>query len=154
LAAELEQFARSRLTPRDLEPVLEIHGEVQFCDITPQLYQELGRFEPFGMGNPQPRFVIRSARLLAPAKIVKEKHLKLRLGATTNGSKFVRAWDAIGWRMAAEHSNITLGETVDVAFTLDENTHPEFGGLQLSVIDLRRTAESIAAVTMAKAAQI
>jgi len=140
LADQLEHCARSRLTPADLEPVLDIHGELDFCEITPRLYEELRRLEPFGMANPQPRFVVRQARVLAPPKLLKEKHLKLKLGAASNNGKFVRGLDAVGWRMAAQHSCTALGDAVDVVFTLDENTHPEFGGLQLNIADLRHSA--------------
>src|SRR5207248_2511965 len=155
LTNQLEHFARARLTPADLEPVLDIHAELDFCEITPRLYEELCRLAPFGMGNPQPRFVVRHARVLTPPKLLKEKHLKLKLAASTNGPKFVRGLDAIGWRMAEQHSSITLGDVVDVAFNIDENTHPEFGGLQLNIADLRlsETARAVAqsAVSLAAA---
>jgi single-stranded-DNA-specific exonuclease len=140
LATQLEHCARARLSPADLEPVLDIHAELEFCEITPWLYEELCRLEPFGMANPQPRFVIRRARVLASPKLLKEKHLKLKLGAAANGGKFVRGFDAVGWRMAAQHASTALGDTVDVVFTLDENTHPEFGALQLNIADLRHSA--------------
>ena len=38
-----------------------------------------------------------------------------------------------------------LGDVIDVVFTLDENTHPEFGGLQLNIADLRHGEAAVCA---------
>ena len=42
--------------------------------------------EPYGMGNPEPVFAARGAQLAAPPRILKDKHvkLKLRAGAVRN----------------------------------------------------------------------
>jgi hypothetical protein len=49
-------------------------------------------------------------------------------------------FDAMAWRMAERISaeGILANDSVDLAFTLDENTHPEFGGIELRVCDFRR----------------
>jgi hypothetical protein len=46
----------------------------------------------------------------------------------------------MGWRLAeiVEQNRVIAGDTVDIAFTLDVNEHPEFGGLELSLRDLRK----------------
>ncbi len=46
--------------------------------ITNQLYQQLQPVEPFGMGNPKPRFIIGPARI-AHWDLLKDKHLRLNL---------------------------------------------------------------------------
>lgn len=55
-----------------------------------------------------------------------------------------RPFDALAWRMAemAARDPLVVGDTLDLAFTLDENTHPDFGGLQLIVDDFSRAAAS------------
>ncbi|MGZ4838331.1 MAG: single-stranded-DNA-specific exonuclease RecJ, partial [Terriglobales bacterium] len=110
--------------------------------------ESVQRLEPFGMGNPEPVFVARGARVAYPPKILKEKHVKMRLaiGAGTHA----RGIDALGWRMAeqVQRSSILAGDAVDVAFTLELNDHPEFGGLELRLEDIVRVKAEVAA-TMA-----
>jgi len=79
LRKQLDQFARSRLTLNDFEPILEVDAELNLMDVTPDLYQVLQKLEPYGMANPEPIFAARGVQLVAPPKILKEKHVKLKL---------------------------------------------------------------------------
>lgn len=113
------------------------------ADLTPQLYKSLQRLEPFGQGNREPIFIIKGARMVGPPKLLKEKHMKLRVAAGQNG----RVFDVLAWRMAEnlQALNLIAGESIDLAFRLDENQHPEFGGLQLILCDLTRAAAAATA---------
>jgi single-stranded-DNA-specific exonuclease len=189
LRTRLDQFARSRLTLADFEPVLELDGELSLADVTPGLYQTLQMLEPYGMSNPEPVFATRGAQLVAPPRILKEKHVKLKLraaqvpkseespelpaaailatpgchpdGAAIRRSDrvaavaeaqagFVRtesrpdfrsriAFDALGWHMSErlQQSPLLAGDSVDIAFCIGQNDHPEYGGLELSLRDLK-----------------
>jgi single-stranded-DNA-specific exonuclease len=134
----MDKYARTKLTRADLEPALEVDGELTFDELTPQLYQSLRQLEPFGQANREPIFIITGARMVGPARLLKEKHMKLRVAAGQNG----RVFDVLAWRMAEKLQNLNLlaGESLDLAFRLEENQHPEFGGLQLILCDLSRTA--------------
>jgi single-stranded-DNA-specific exonuclease len=81
LRAHLEQYARLRLTPSDFEPILDLDAELTLDQVTPELFQALERLEPFGQGNPEPIFAARAVRLMAPPKVLKDKHIKLKLAA-------------------------------------------------------------------------
>ncbi len=81
LRAELDTFARTRLTAADFDPILDIEAELHLDDIPPALYQMLALLEPYGTGNHEPAFSARNVRLLAPPKILKDKHIKLKLKA-------------------------------------------------------------------------
>ncbi len=145
LRTHLDAFARTRLTLADFEPVLELDGELTLDQVTPELLQALYQLEPFGMENPQPVFASRCVRLLQPPRVMKEKHLKLKLGSADaregNGGRF--NWrhrvthDATAWRMAdrAASEQLLAGDILDIAFTVGNNEHPEFGGLELTVCD-------------------
>jgi single-stranded-DNA-specific exonuclease len=189
LRTHLDQFARSRLTLADFEPVLELDGELSLADVTPELYQTLQMLEPYGMSNPEPVFATLGAQLVAPPKILKEKHVKLKLragqlpkfeesselsaatilatprchpdGAAIRRSDrvaavaeaqagFVRTenrpdfrsritFDALGWHMAErlQLSPLLAGDSVDIAFCIGQNDHPEYGGLELSLRDVQ-----------------
>jgi single-stranded-DNA-specific exonuclease len=79
LRSRLDAFARTRLTLADFDPVLELDGELWLGDITPELFQALRSLEPYGVGNPEPVFAARDVELTAPARILKDKHVKLKL---------------------------------------------------------------------------
>jgi single-stranded-DNA-specific exonuclease len=189
LRAELDAFARARLTPQDLEPVLEVEAELHLDEITPTLFQVLRLLEPYGTGNHEPAFTARGVRLIAPPKILKDKHIKLKLKAgddvgghefspkepgreelsvaailatpschpdgaairrsekagasgfqlRTENRELRTVFDALGWNMAErlQQSPLLAGDAIDIAFTIGHNDHPDFGGLELSLRDLK-----------------
>jgi len=50
-------------------------------EITPELFHALELLEPYGMGNPEPIFAARGVQLAAPPRILKDKHVKLKVRA-------------------------------------------------------------------------
>jgi single-stranded-DNA-specific exonuclease len=85
LRAELDAFARTRLTPADFDPVLDVEAELDLDEITPGFYEALQLLEPYGAGNHEPAFSAHRVRLVAPPKILKDKHIKLKLKAGLEG---------------------------------------------------------------------
>ncbi len=81
LRTRLDQFARTRLKPVDFDPILDLDGELSLADVTPELYQALQLLEPYGMGNSEPVFSSSRVEIMAPPRILKEKHVKLKLRA-------------------------------------------------------------------------
>jgi single-stranded-DNA-specific exonuclease len=142
LRAAMDGYARTKLSVDDLQPTLEIDGELSLDEVSPKLFECLRQLEPFGQGNREPIFVTKAARLLAPPRVLKEKHMKLRV-AGQNG----RAFDVLAWRMAdtLQPLNLLAGESLDLAFRLEENHHPDFGGLQLVLCDAARSAVAVTA---------
>jgi single-stranded-DNA-specific exonuclease len=141
LRAELDTFARTRLTPADFDPILDVEAELDFDDITPALFQVLRLLEPYGAANHEPAFSARAVRLIAPPKILKDKHIKLKLKANGNAGARERrtVLDALGWRMAErlQQSPLLAGDAIDIAFTIGHNDHPDFGGLELTLRDFK-----------------
>ena len=189
LRTRLDEFARGKLTPADFDPVLDVDAELGLGDVTPELFQALEVLEPYGMGNPEPVFAARGVQLTAPPRILKDKHIKLKLRArqvvpvsaessemsaaailatprchpdgaairrsekaaalaevqsgslrTENrglGTKVV--FDALGWHMAErlQQTPLLAGDSVDIAFTVGHNDHPEYGGLELTLCDIK-----------------
>lgn len=186
LRNQLNQFARTKLTLADFEPVLDVDGELSLTDVTPELFQALQLLEPYGMGNPEPVFSARGVLLVAPPRILKEKHLKLKLragqfAAAQDADELSPAailatprchpdsaairrsqreaavasvgtehelrsdfrskviFDALGWHMAErmQKDQVLAGDSIDIAFTIGNNEHPEYGGLELSLRDFK-----------------
>ena len=133
--------------------MLEYDAEISLEDVKHDFWQSLQRLEPFGSGNPVPVFVARNAKLVQPARVLKEKHLKLRAvpgDPPAKGQRFQPALDVLGWRMAERTAQDPLlaGDVLDLAFTVDYNEHPDFGGVQLNLVDFARVAR-VAAVASA-----
>ncbi|HZP25214.1 MAG TPA: single-stranded-DNA-specific exonuclease RecJ [Terriglobales bacterium] len=144
LRSRLDHHARQRLTPADFIPVLEYDAEIALEDLSDDVWRTVQQMEPFGSGNPQPVFVSRGAKLIQPARVLKEKHMKLRAVPATpgaNGGGFQRAHDVLGWRMAEQLARDPLlaGDILDLAFNVDYNQHPDFGGVQLNLVDYARS---------------
>jgi single-stranded-DNA-specific exonuclease len=137
LKLRLNEFAQEHLTEDDLIPSLSIDAEVPLASVTPQLFSSLDDLEPFGQGNPQPVFSSRGVRLVLPPRIVKDKHIKLRVNQPGPGGRAGFSYEAMGWRMAERLQAETYlpGDQIDIAFTVGMNLHPDFGGLELVLED-------------------
>ena len=141
LKQRLNEYAQTRLKAEDLVPELRIDAEIPLSAITPELFENLRCLEPFGHGNPEPVFSSRNVNLVLPPKIIKEKHIKLRVNQRLPEQKASFNYDAMGWRMAEELQSEPLlpGDSLDVAFTIGMNSHPDFGGLELTLEDFRKS---------------
>jgi single-stranded-DNA-specific exonuclease len=108
--------------------------------VTPDFFQALSQMQPFGVGNHEPVFSAGNVKLMAPPQVMKEKHVRMKLAwnkdKADNGRKSA-VYKALGWRLAerVQQAHLLPGDVIDIAFTLDYNDHPDFGGLELSLRD-------------------
>ncbi len=143
LRQRIQAYAKPRLSGEQLQPALEFDGELTMDQVTPRLWEQLRALQPFGTGNPEPVFVARGVTLMGQPKVMREKHLKLKLRryVKVEPGALTRGIDALGWRMAhrLEAEPLAGGEVLDVLFRIEQNTHSDFGGmLQLVLSDFRR----------------
>ncbi len=131
LERRLEEYTRARLGPADLEPAQRVDAEVSLEDLTSAFFKQLQALAPFGCGNPTPVFAARGVVVAEPPRVLKEKHLKVRLAQ--GDSRF----DALMWRRADLAPRLVPGQRVDAAFTLEENEYQGAVSLQLMLRDLR-----------------
>jgi len=139
LKRRLRLYAEEHLAAREPEQLLYIHAELPLDRITSVLVGWLRKLEPFGHGNPEPVFVARGVRLIAPPRIIKERHLRLELAQDSvqpqplpGSSGSLRA---VGWHMASRAARLGLkqGNLIDLAYRIRENEHPEYGGLEAEI---------------------
>ena len=130
LEEELECYARSALSPVDLEPMLRVDAEISLTDLNWDLASHLTRMEPFGTGNPAPVFAATVALSAAP-RVLKEKHLKLKV------SQGDRAFDAVGWGLAEKAPALAKAGNLRVAFSLAVNDFQGVKDLQLVLKDVQ-----------------
>ncbi|WP_298436391.1 single-stranded-DNA-specific exonuclease RecJ [Geobacter sp.] len=126
--ARFEEVAAGLLSPEDLAPVLLADAELSPAEVTPELVEAVSTLEPFGMGNPEPLFILRRATV-AERRVLKEQHLKLRLSAAG------RSFDAIGFNLAGRGG--PQGGVVDLAFTPRWNEWNGRRAVQLTLKDVR-----------------
>jgi len=154
LKRRLRTYAEEHLAAHEPERLLRIHAELPLDRITPVLAGWLRKLEPLGHGNPEPIFVARSARLVAPPRIMKAQHLCLELAqdsgpslaASPNAAATqlpasaapVSSMRAVGWNLAERAMDLRLeqGSLVDVAYRIRENDHPDFGGLEVEIMGM------------------
>jgi len=142
LKRRLNLCAEERLAAREPERLLRIHAELPLDRITPVLAGWLRKLEPLGHGNPEPIFVARNVRIASQPRIMKERHLRLELVQQSTTAEGVPAMSgvtrAVGWDMAshAQSLGLTQGKSIDVAYRVRENLHPDFGGLEIEIAGL------------------
>ncbi len=126
----LTAVVAEQLRDQDLRPVLRADAEATLAELSPELLHELRWFEPTGMGNPRPRFVVRGVRM---------KGLRA-MGAQGQHFRFL-ADDGTATRPAVafrlSHRLTDLPPVVDLLVTLDWNHYNGGPTLQLQVRDLR-----------------
>jgi len=74
-AAAFEKHARSTLSAADLQPKLRHDGELLLEELDLDVLRQLRGLAPFGMGNPEPLFVVSSVRPMQ-VKPVGDNHLR------------------------------------------------------------------------------
>ena len=129
------------ITPEVAARKLTCHAALPLTGITPVLFQALAKLQPTGLGNQEPIFVAHSVQVDAPPRTMKEKHVRLRVAQVgANAQKSV--FSALGWDWATRVAAMGLdeGAVIDIAYKLRHNEHPEYGGLELEIVDLRKSA--------------
>jgi single-stranded-DNA-specific exonuclease len=122
--------ARRALTPELLMPRLLLDAELTGQDINLKLLSCHDMLQPFGIGNPQPLFFIRSVAPAGEPRLLKEKH---RLFTLRHGSSLLKAIHFNG-------AGLPLPRPPwDIAFYLEANTYQNRVQLQLQVEALRST---------------
>jgi single-stranded-DNA-specific exonuclease len=129
MTRELNDHAANALGPEDFLPLLQLDAELALSSITDDFMAELARLEPHGMANPTPVFGAGGTELAADPKVLKERHLKLRL------RQGEASFEAVAWRMAELEPSMRRGRPVDVAYCVEADDY--WGGWRLNLKDIR-----------------
>ena len=78
-AKAFREAARAMLSDDDLKPDLRLDHELALSEINTELLRWHEMLQPFGNANPQPLFLARDVEPAAPPRIIRDKHLLLRL---------------------------------------------------------------------------
>ncbi|ADV45278.1 single-stranded-DNA-specific exonuclease RecJ [Nitratifractor salsuginis] len=124
----LQEEALSRC-PRESFADPEILGEIGFDLLGWELYRLLERFEPYGEGNPRPKFITRGVSVESLRVLGSEgQHFKVLLSDGTFRQ------EAIQFRCSALPET---GDRIDLVYTLNENRFNGRSTLQLLIDKFR-----------------
>ena len=131
LSDRLDSHARSVVSPEDLTPLVSLDSYLRADHLSFSLYRDIQRLAPFGVGNPVPVFATKGLDVTGGPWVLKNRHLKVRLGANGAGV------DAIWWKNGDAAATIPRGSKIDVAYTLNRNEYRGVESLLMTVQDLR-----------------
>jgi single-stranded-DNA-specific exonuclease len=113
------------------EPVLPIDAELREEDLTLDGLDQITQLEPFGAGNPKPRFMVRNATLTSSRLVGNDqKHLQMQVLVGE------RTIDCIAFNMGYWADKLTLGSRLDLAGELIGDTWQGTKKLKLKLIDI------------------
>lgn len=129
---EINKYADSMLTERDMIPSIEIDCPLSERAVTLENAKMLLSLEPFGMGNEKPVFAMSGARIMNIAAVgIDNKHLRLRI------SKNDHIINCIGFGMGDFAASIKQGDNINLAFQMDINNHQGIESVQLILKDIK-----------------
>jgi single-stranded-DNA-specific exonuclease len=132
----LSTRANEVLSDEDRMPTLQIDAEVTGTEADRKATEEMELLEPFGEGNPQPRFLCREAnfeRVLPMQRHPQHARLQLSTGdALRDGIIFNQA----------EEATAVKGSPVDLVFKPELNTYNGNTTFRWNIEDLRNSSDS------------
>lgn len=132
------KIADKEIKDGDLLLKINIDAELGLAEITPSLYGQLKKMEPFGMGNSRPVFISRGLRVAAMRRVGRqEKHLRLQL-SNSHKKVYAEMIECIGFDLGCWAEKIAIGDDIDIAYTIDKDDWNGRERLQLKIIDIKK----------------
>lgn len=129
---DLKKIARKKLAEKDFIPTLEADARISLSEITWDLWDLLQKFEPFGIGNPRPLYLLEEVEISGIETVGQDgKHLRLTLSDGKETKK------AIAFGFGKLLDSLSIGSRIDVIIEISLNEWNGNRELQLSVADIR-----------------
>jgi single-stranded-DNA-specific exonuclease len=140
LRERMAAYAEINLSEADLGSPLACDAVLPLEKVNEALYAWLRKLEPCGMDNEEPVFIASNVRIAAAPRVMKEKHVRLRI----HSAETAPAVSAVGWNCAEKLEALQLveGSRIDLAYKVRRNDHPDFGGIELEIVDMRAAENS------------
>lgn len=170
LKLRLQIFANMYLQPKHLKPLVEVDVRANLNQLTLDLYEQIDRLHPCGIGNPDPVFWTPHVRVLEQSTIGRDRsHLKLMVAQAsdersenaptasvsnnTTGQPEVAepvALKAIAWRWGAY---CPLPNRIDIAYRLRLNEWNGVRSVELELVGVQMPGHAEAQIDEASAPQ-
>ena len=129
------EFAEKNITEADLVRKLSLEAELGSEDLSLSTHDLISRLEPFGIDNLRPKFVVKNLTVSSIRLVGKDgNHLQIRLKNKTG-----REVDSIYFSASVFAKNLKIGDNIDVACELMQDTWNNSKYLKLRVVDLKQT---------------
>lgn len=131
-------YARKVLSDEEVVPKLVIDGAVKINQLTWDFYEQIQLFEPFGMGNQQPKFLSAGVEIVDVSTVGADGS-HLRLSVTQDHSIYRKC---IAFRQGKWAESLRIGDKIDLVYYLDVNEWKGKRDLQLKVVEIRLAAHA------------
>lgn len=126
---KINVYAQTTLTEDLLVPKIDIDCTLTPDDINQNTLNTIKKFEPFGVANPEPTFIIKNIQIEDIQTVGNSgQHLKLQIAGKT----------ALWFNHRSEAAGLRPGDSVDVVFTISENNYNGQTSTQLKIKDLKQ----------------
>lgn len=133
--SKLEELAAKKLKPENLVKKINVDAELELKQVDEELVTEIEKLEPYGEGNPQPKFLLRGLSVLDIVFMgVEGQHLKLKL--KDNGKTI----NAVGFNQSELWQDLNVGDKIDLVAYLGINSFNGNTEVQLRIVDLRNSS--------------
>lgn len=146
--AALSEYAETQLADKERRPVLKADCQVNFTDLSYDLFNRLEQMAPFGLANPRPRFYTDKVLVRQARRVGRNNgHLKLvldDLGTPEKERTVGKAnnhFDSIGFGLGDRGAKIKSGDKIDIIYHLTVNNWQGRENLQLQIKGLRLSDE-------------
>ncbi len=136
LQQTLEQMAENLLNDGHFIRNLRIDCEIPLVSITNTFYNSLQILAPFGMNNPEPVFASKKVTI-EDMRLMGKEQQHLRLSVSQENAVF----EAVCFGMGELGTKLKIGDKIDIAYTIDENSWNGNTKLQLKVKDIQTLQE-------------
>lgn len=133
---EFEKAVSERITEEDLKPKLKVSTDLDFKYLKhDRFWNILKQFAPFGPQNRRPVFRTSNVVDTGSSRLLKEKHLKLKIKQTEPEES--EPQNAIAFNMGDFYPFIQSKQPFELCYTIEENNWRGRKTLQLNVKDLK-----------------
>ena len=130
LRQALEDYA-NETQAEEIVPCVNVDCVVEPQELSLREVRGLTALEPFGMGNPQPVFLMNDVRIEEITPISHDRHIKLHL------SRQGRYFYAFVFGMGAKSCQFVKGDLLDIVFSAEINSYRGNESTQLVIKDVR-----------------
>lgn len=133
---KFEQVVRETITEEMLTPQINIDAQIKLSDITPELYDMLQKFAPFGPNNTIPVFMTKNVVNFIGTKKVgrNNEHLKL---VVVDDTRTCKDRSGIGFGMGHLYDEVNSGKYFNICYTLQENEFMGRTDIQMILKDIQ-----------------
>ncbi|MCS7252147.1 MAG: single-stranded-DNA-specific exonuclease RecJ [Anaerolineae bacterium] len=113
LQKRLQELAAQALSTQELQPAIVVEAVLPLREVTWRLQEWIAWLEPYGYGNPSPRFLSRDVVVRSVRTVGHDgQHLRMVLTVPEGGP----VWDAVAFRQGGRTGEVGPGMRLDVVF--------------------------------------